>query len=290
MELLVVIAVIAVLVAILLPCLNRAREAGRRAACLSNLRQIQTAWLMYADAHNGFIVNGQAWHVDEPATPTRGKPWLIAWNLDYLHGHGPPTRPAAEAVMRTGALSSYVGSVGAYVCPNHYHHVGLHLSMGWEWLSSYNIVLPMNVASRDVSLAYEQKIRDSYPIGRTMLFLRNTCELVEPGPSSRMVFLDEGSQWALNNPQADVDAWFGRLFFIKPLATHHSDGTCMSFADGHSEYWRWRDPTTVALGHWWPEFCEAGSQHKPAPPQPSSPVWGNPDYARAHRAIWGKGP
>ena len=45
-ELLVVIAIIAVLMAILMPTLNRAREQGRRAACLANLKQLTLAWLM----------------------------------------------------------------------------------------------------------------------------------------------------------------------------------------------------------------------------------------------------
>jgi len=48
-ELLVVIAVIAVLMAILMPALNRAREQGKRACCLSNLKQLQLAWTMYYD-------------------------------------------------------------------------------------------------------------------------------------------------------------------------------------------------------------------------------------------------
>ena len=46
-ELLVVIAVIALLMGILLPALNVAREQGRRAACLSNMRQVGVALMMY---------------------------------------------------------------------------------------------------------------------------------------------------------------------------------------------------------------------------------------------------
>src|SRR5438876_81220 len=52
-ELLVVIGIIAVLIGILLPTLNRAREAGNRAACLSNLRQIYNYIKMYEIGNKG---------------------------------------------------------------------------------------------------------------------------------------------------------------------------------------------------------------------------------------------
>jgi len=62
-ELLVVIAVIAILAAMLLPALNRAQQNALRSTCLSNLKQLGTAFYMYAQEWDGMIpkYNGY-WH------------------------------------------------------------------------------------------------------------------------------------------------------------------------------------------------------------------------------------
>lgn len=52
-EVLVVIAVIALLAAMLLPALNKARQSGRRTACVSNLRQLSVALSIYAGENQG---------------------------------------------------------------------------------------------------------------------------------------------------------------------------------------------------------------------------------------------
>src|SRR5438034_10320269 len=57
-ELLVVIAIIVLLAALLLPALAAAREAGRKASCLSNLRQIGIALHAYASDSDGKIPYG----------------------------------------------------------------------------------------------------------------------------------------------------------------------------------------------------------------------------------------
>lgn len=52
-ELLVVVAIIALLISILLPSLSRARDAGRLAVCLSNLKQLGLGFALYTEDHRG---------------------------------------------------------------------------------------------------------------------------------------------------------------------------------------------------------------------------------------------
>ena len=67
-ELLVVIGIIGLLVAILLPSLNRAREMANGAKCASNLRQIAMGWQMYANAFHGTSCPGRPPEFPPPST------------------------------------------------------------------------------------------------------------------------------------------------------------------------------------------------------------------------------
>jgi prepilin-type N-terminal cleavage/methylation domain-containing protein len=107
-ELLVVIGIIAILFGILLPTLNKSRLAAQRTACLSNMRQLAQAIVMYTNANKGCYppsapslqatVNHDVWI--DPATPrgpTAYEGWVMLGNL-YIRGFlGPlPKDPAKD--------------------------------------------------------------------------------------------------------------------------------------------------------------------------------------------------
>src|SRR4051794_18732840 len=82
-ELLVVIGIIALLIAILLPTLTKAREQGNWVACMSNMKQIGTGLLMYSNENKGSLPrpasNGNGQFLDD----------IIIWRE-------PPTAPATS--------------------------------------------------------------------------------------------------------------------------------------------------------------------------------------------------
>ena len=91
-ELLVVIAIIAILASLLLPALARAREAGRTAVCMGNLKQLGISFGLYADDYDGFLPHPEQ--------------WLWKTRLD----------------IKTGALFPYIKSPDVYVCPTDKYH------------------------------------------------------------------------------------------------------------------------------------------------------------------------
>ena len=67
MELLVVIAIIGILVTLLLPAVNAAREAARRAQCVNHLKQLQLGMLNMENAIG--VLPPAAWHTTDPPNP-----------------------------------------------------------------------------------------------------------------------------------------------------------------------------------------------------------------------------
>jgi prepilin-type N-terminal cleavage/methylation domain-containing protein/prepilin-type processing-associated H-X9-DG protein len=82
-ELLVVIGIIGLLVAILLPALNRAREQAKATACASQLRQLGLGLMIYAQNNGSWLPSWSGWHElheDGTTVPrTAGEERAVAW-------------------------------------------------------------------------------------------------------------------------------------------------------------------------------------------------------------------
>src|SRR5579859_5050251 len=105
-ELLVVVGIVIALVGLLLPVLGGAREQARRAQCLSNLRQLTTAWIAYAHDNESHICSadlGLSWSWCGPTTGHN------AINGDALF---------PQLQLENGVLWSYLKDVKVYRCPD----------------------------------------------------------------------------------------------------------------------------------------------------------------------------
>ena len=249
-ELLVVISVIALLMAILMPALSKARRVAKRTACLSNVRQLQLAWIMYADQNDDKIVSAGENLNGAPATIPQGLiPWCgYDWNYARLNPTPADLEKQIEA-MKKGALYPYLREIKILLCPEAKR----------QMLRTYSIVNSMN------GLWYQAPSNG--------VTIRNRSQIIRP--HQRIVFAEEG--WP--SPDSFIVNYTREEWADKPQCPH-DEGATFSFADGHTEYWKWQDQRTrrwCALG--WAEWFVGGGGVSLQPD--------NKDLYKVQYAAWG---
>ncbi len=244
-ELLVVIAIIAILMAILMPTLHRAREQGKRVACLSNLKQLALSWNLYADDYEGRMVNA---NTGTSAPTVRGEKGC------WVYWSDPSSATEAQRRLRImdGLLYRYCPNTNLYRCPT-------------------------GIRGEVVTYSIPDALNGYYSISGAKEQIKTLRTQIR-SPSQQIVFLDEGrlspSSWTI---------WYDQERWWDQITARHGDGTNFAFADGHSEYWKWKDPRTLAVAKadytLWQNSGRNGAE---------SAQIGNEDLQRVQRGVFGK--
>jgi prepilin-type N-terminal cleavage/methylation domain-containing protein/prepilin-type processing-associated H-X9-DG protein len=114
-ELLVIITIIGILAALLLPAIGRTREAGRRVACVNNLRQIYTAFTCYLEDNNNIVFWGMSANPSPPAGDSMDK-YIWGGTIDTTYtGNQDPIFKSAEFTFPSSGITRELRVLNKYV-------------------------------------------------------------------------------------------------------------------------------------------------------------------------------
>jgi len=210
-ELLVVIGIIAVLIAILLPALNKARTAAQMVQCLSNHRQLLTGVNMYANEQGGKAPPANTSQFTVPSFAAGSFfPWYSKLFVGRYLGNRSYSSTARQDVpsIVAGAATSQV-----FYCPAQFARVGYSNSLG----------IGCNV--RSGARIFEDEGSSQlkwYSIGRSS----NVIAFVDTysGSQWEKFYFDE--PWPANSLGSQTTGM---------VAYRHGKATVASFCDGHAE-------------------------------------------------------
>lgn len=221
-ELLVVIAIIAILAGLLLPALIRAKMKGQGIYCMNNLKQLQVAWILYTDDHQGRL---------PPNVGGAYGNW-VGGSMEL--GTVPVGADSTNTVLLVDRVKSvmgpYVQNPNVFRCPADKSRV---------------IVGRNGVHPRVRSMSMNNWMNGSDLDAPAFIIFRRTADIIKPAPSNAFVFIDEHED-SINDAMFGVDMrGFGAALTVIDWPAHyHSHAGGVSFADGHSEIHKWRDPRT----------------------------------------------
>jgi prepilin-type N-terminal cleavage/methylation domain-containing protein/prepilin-type processing-associated H-X9-DG protein len=215
-ELLVVVAIIAILAALLLPALSKSKSQAEAVTCAHNLQQLSLAWVLYAEDNGDLLVNNHG----VPETLARRQTW--ANNVQDWESSDDNTNLVYLSDAKLGPFASR--STRIYKCPADREPApnGPHIRS-----------MSMNAMVGDPGELTNR-------FNPTYVQFYKSAEL--PNPSGIFVFLDE---------QADT---LNDGFFVNRLenyawgnlpGSYHNGRANLSFADGHQEPHHWQVPDTI---------------------------------------------
>jgi prepilin-type processing-associated H-X9-DG protein len=234
-ELLVVIGIIATLAAMLLPVLSKAKTKAQGIACLSNLKQLQLGWLMYADDNNDRLVYNSL----DPNSPG----W-IKGILNFNSANPDNTNTMYLTDPQYAKLSPYTAkTAGIYKCPADKSTVKISGQIHPR-VRSLTMSQAMNSPDDWLNGPHGNGL---YPSGAKFTIFRKLSDIGRMGHSKAFVLIDEHPDGINYGDFAvvyrDASEIQKTIIIDMPASTHNGAGG-LSFADGHAEIHKWLDGRT----------------------------------------------